>query len=108
MVTAEVMLPRDLLEELDRRVGVERRNATIVQLVEKYVEQKQHQPHDQEGLDSIAGLAPRKRLTHEFIREFAGSMRLEDYPDWDTREDIARWVHDERRRSDRSLVEPSE
>jgi metal-responsive CopG/Arc/MetJ family transcriptional regulator len=86
MVRTHVLLPRELVEELDRQVGPRKRSETIAALVEEFLR--------------------RKELVSAIDR-FAGSLNVDDHPEWASREDIARWVHDERRRSDRSLEDIS-
>jgi metal-responsive CopG/Arc/MetJ family transcriptional regulator len=85
MVRTHLLLPKELLDQLDEKVGARRRSETIARLLEEYLR--------------------REQLPVE-IACFGGSMNPEDYPEWATRESIAEWVRNERRASDRSSLEP--
>jgi metal-responsive CopG/Arc/MetJ family transcriptional regulator len=81
MVRTHVLLPKELLDELDRRVGPRKRSETIAELVEEYLR--------------------RKRLV-EAIERFAGTLNVEDHPEWATEESTAAWVRAQRS-TDRDL-----
>ncbi len=76
LVRTHIALPRELLDELDARVGPRKRSEVIAEIVEEYLR--------------------RQRLA-EAIQQFAGSISAEDHPEWATEEDVANWVHNMRR-----------
>ena len=76
LVRTHIALPRELLDELDARVGPRKRSEAIAEIVEEYL---------------------RRQRVAEAIREFAGSISVEDHPEWATDEDVANWVHSLRR-----------
>ncbi len=76
LVRTHIALPRELLDELDARVGPRKRSEAIAEIVEEYL---------------------RRQRVAEAIREFAGSISAEDHPEWATDEDVANWVHSLRR-----------
>jgi hypothetical protein len=82
MVETHLLLPKELLEEIDRRVGPAKRTETIVELVEEYLRRTQ-------GLD-VLGCG-------------AGTITSEEHPEWATREDVASWVHEQRRGWEREI-----
>ena len=66
-----VSLPEDLLREIDRLAGPRRRS----QFVEEAVRAKLRQAAQAEALARTAG-----------------TLRVEDYPEWTTPADVSRWV----------------
>jgi len=79
---AHIVLPDDLVEEVDRLVGKRKRSAFFVE-------------------------AARERLRREKLllamKEAAGALKTEDYPHWATPEKVAAWVRKVRRQSNRRL-----
>ena len=72
-----VILPSDLVKEIDRRVGVERRSEFVAGVV-------------RQELDDIDA---RLRAFDEFV----GSLADLDIPGWETPEAVAEWVREQRR-----------
>jgi predicted transcriptional regulator len=77
---AHIVLPDDLVEEIDRIVGKRQRSAFIAE-------------------------ATRERLRREkrtrALQQGAGILKEEDYQHWATPEKVARWVRKVRRESER-------
>lgn len=71
MKRTHVMLPRELVDDLDRVVGQRRRSEFVAAAV--------HEKLARENLRAA-------------LRETAGSLDLADYPDWETPEKAAAWV----------------
>ena len=82
---AHVVLPDDLVEEIDRLVGKRRRSAFIAEATRDRVRR--------EGL-LLA------------LKETAGILKAEDYPEWATPAKVARWVRKIRRESERAHARP--
>ncbi len=78
-IRTHVLLPRELVEEVDRAVGQRRRSHFIGEAVQEKL--------------------TRQRRT-EALRRAAGSIDLAEYPAWSTPEKISAWVHDSRARDD--------
>lgn len=80
---AHVVLPEDLLKEVDRVAGKRKRSRFIEEAV-------------------------RDRLSREALRlaleKTAGILRAEDYPEWSTPEQISAWVHDLRQADNERLA----
>jgi len=72
---AHVVIPKELLEEVDGLVGSRRRSEFIVDAVRRQVQ--------------------RARLGAA-IESTAGILDPADYPEWETREKISAWVHESR------------
>jgi hypothetical protein len=72
-----VQLPKELVDEIDRRLGVERRSEFIAGVV-------------RQQLDEIDA-----RL--KAFDEFVGSLTDLDVPGWETPEAAAEWVREQRR-----------
>jgi predicted transcriptional regulator len=77
-----IVVPDDLVDEVDRLVGKRQRSAFFTE-------------------------AARERLRREkrsrALKEGAGILKAEDYPQWATPEKVARWVRKVRRESERSI-----
>ncbi len=78
---AHVVLPDDLVDEIDRLVGKRRRSAFIAEAARDRVRR--------EGLLRA-------------LKETAGILKAEDYPEWATPAKVARWVRKIRRESERA------
>ncbi|MGH2584276.1 MAG: CopG family ribbon-helix-helix protein [Dehalococcoidia bacterium] len=78
-VRTHIVLPRDLVEAIDRIVGARRRS--------RFVE------------EAIAEKLARERQ-EEALRESAGALDSTEYPDWNTPEKISAWVRNLRRQAD--------
>ncbi len=83
-VRTHVILPKDLVDEVDRLVGQRKRS------------------------DFVAD-ALREKLAHErqgiALREAAGALDPADYPQWSTPEKISAWVREQRAEDSRRLDE---
>jgi hypothetical protein len=71
LVRAHVLLPRELLEEFDRRVGERQRSARVSELVEEWL---------------------RRERAKDVLARFAGSLSREDHPEWRDDAGIDGWV----------------
>ncbi len=78
---AHIVLPDDLVEAIDRLVGKRRRSAFIAEAARDRVRR--------EGLLRA-------------LKETAGILKAEDYPEWATPAKVARWVRKIRRESERA------
>lgn len=82
---AHIVLPDDLVEEVDKLVGRRGRSAFITG-------------------------ATRERLRRErflkTVREVAGSIKAEDHPEWATSRQVATWVRKQRRETSRRIKPP--
>ena len=76
VVRTHVLLPKELVEAIDRRVGPRRRSEFIAAAVERELD-----------------IEERLRLFHEF----AGSLKDVDIPGWETPESTTEWVRAQRR-----------
>jgi len=78
-VRTHILVPRDVVEAVDRVAGKRRRSAFVTE-------------------------ALREKLTRERQKEAlaatAGALAGADYPEWSTPEKSSAWVHDQRRRDD--------
>lgn len=81
-ITTHVVLPSDLLEEVDKEIGDGSRSSFIAEAVERDLY---------------------RRETLRIFREFAGSMKGAGPPEWDTPEGTSQWVRNLREESDRRL-----
>lgn len=70
-VRAHVVMPRELIEEVDKLVGQRRRSDFMAEAVREKV------------------LRARR---DKVLRETAGALAGSDYPDWDTPEKVSTWV----------------
>ena len=70
-VRTHVVLPEDLIREVDRRVGARQRS--------RFVEEAIRERLAREALSSA-------------LRESAGTLEGKDYPDWGSPEDVSAWV----------------
>jgi len=73
---AHMILPEDLLEEVDRVAGKRKRS--------RFVESAIREKLSREALATA-------------LRESAGAIDLEAYPEWETPEDVSAWVRASRR-----------
>jgi metal-responsive CopG/Arc/MetJ family transcriptional regulator len=76
MVRTHVLLPKDVVEEIDRRVGPRRRSEFLTELAQKELR--------------------RRRLLEAFDRA-AGSLVDVEIPGWETSESAEEWVGELRR-----------
>ena len=65
------MLPKELLEDFDRLVGERKRSETVAGLMAEWVRQEKRR---------------------EVFQRLAGFVKAEDHPEWETPEDVYRWV----------------
>jgi predicted transcriptional regulator len=79
-----VVLPDDVLEELDRLVGKRKRSQFIEEAVRAKLQRE------------------RQRIA---IQEGAGILKDKDYPHWDTPEKISAWVREQRTMGERPIRE---
>jgi hypothetical protein len=82
---AHVVIPDDLLLEIDALVGRRRRSEFFV--------------------DAAREKVARERL-RSAAHELAGSLKDADVPGWETPESASRWVRSIRMESDESLLSP--
>ena len=76
MARAHIVVPKRLLEEVDRLAGSRRRSEFIATAIEKELRQR--------------------RLLAAFD-DFAGSLNDVDVPGWETSDSAAEWVREQRR-----------
>jgi predicted transcriptional regulator len=80
---AHIVLPEDLLQEVDRVAGKRKRSRFIEEAI-------------------------RDKLSREALRlamdKARGILNLEDYPEWSTPEKISAWVHDLRQADNERLA----
>jgi metal-responsive CopG/Arc/MetJ family transcriptional regulator len=81
MMRTHVVLPRDLVEAVDRLVGQRKRSEFVAAAVCERL--------DRENLRAA-------------LRETAGSLNLADYPEWSTPEKTSAWVRELRREDDQA------
>jgi metal-responsive CopG/Arc/MetJ family transcriptional regulator len=81
LMRTHVILPTELVEEVDRLVGARRRS--------RFVEA------------AIRGLLKRERMAAA-LRQTAGSLKS-DNPEWETPEKVSEWVAEQRREDDEAL-----
>ena len=79
---AHVILPEDLVRAVDALAGKGKRS--------RFIEDAVREKLRREAL--LAALA-----------ETAGTLSAKDHPHWDTKEDVASWVRESRRQSDKRL-----
>ena len=82
MVRAHVLLPEDVLQEVDMVAGKRKRSRFVEEAV-------------REKLSRVA-----RALA---LEETAGAIDLADYPEWETGEKISAWVKASRREDDQRL-----
>lgn len=81
-VRAHILLPRPLVEALDRLVGQRQRS----RFVEAAIEEKMAREQQRQALQAL--------------REAGGVLKSSDYPHWVTPEQTSQWVHDLRQQAD--------
>ena len=81
MVRAHVLIPRELMEEVDRLVGPRKRSAFLA--------------------EAAAEKVRRERLGRA-LEETAGFLDPDAYPEWRTPEDVSAWVRRQRALDDAS------
>jgi metal-responsive CopG/Arc/MetJ family transcriptional regulator len=81
LMRTHVILPVELVAEVDRLVGARRRS--------RFVE------------EAIRGQLRREKMATA-LRESAGSLKG-DYPEWETPEKVSAWVAERRREDDEAL-----
>lgn len=74
-VRAHIIIPKDLLDEIDSRVGQRKRSDFVA--------------------DALREKLARERQS-EALRAAAGVLDLEDYPQWDRPEKVSAWVREQR------------
>lgn len=70
-VRTNLLLPRELVEEVDRYAGPRGRSRYVAEALEARL---------------------RKDRLREAVRATAGRLRVEDYPDWATPDKVVEWV----------------
>lgn len=78
-IRTHVLIPRDLVEAVDRVAGKRRRSEFVTEALR----------------EKLA-----RELQKEALAATAGVLADADYPDWSTPEKTSRWVHDQRRTDD--------
>ncbi len=76
LIRTHVMLPKEMVEALDRLVGPRKRSETVAGLVDEWL---------------------RREHAKEVFTRLSGFVKAEDHPEWATREDIYNWVREQRR-----------
>lgn len=76
MGRAHIVLPDELIEEIDEMVGKRKRSEYIADLIERDLRQK-------------------RKL--ELFNQMAGALKDVDVPGWETSESIVEWVRAQRR-----------
>jgi hypothetical protein len=76
MIRTHVLLPKDVVEEIDRRVGERRRSGFLAEAA-------------REKLD--------RQRRMQALERFAGWLKDVDVPGWETPESTAEWVRRQRR-----------
>lgn len=79
MVRTHIVLPRELVEAVDKLVGERKRSQFVAEAIETKLQLE------------------RQRAA---LRETAGSINLADYPQWSTPEKISEWVRQMRAEDD--------
>jgi hypothetical protein len=74
--SVRVSLPKDLVEEIDRRVGERRRSGFLAEAAREKMEREDRA---------------------QTLERFAGWLKDVDVPGWETPEATAEWVHRQRR-----------
>ncbi len=77
-----LVLPEEMVKQVDTLVGKRKRS----QFVENAVREKLIRENQSAALAAAAGV-----------------LSAEDYPEWETSEQVAAWVHDMRQRDDEHL-----
>jgi metal-responsive CopG/Arc/MetJ family transcriptional regulator len=80
-----VVLPDDLVKEVDALVGKRRRSAFIAEAAQDRLR--------------------RERLAR-VLEETAGAFKAEDHPEWATSKNVAAWVRKQRRQRSRRVAPP--
>jgi predicted transcriptional regulator len=81
LMRTHVVLPVDLVEEVDRVVGARRRSRFVEEAIRSHL---------------------RREKMAKALRDTAGSLRG-DYPEWETPEKVSAWVAERRREDDERL-----
>ena len=81
-VRAHIVIPKDLLDEIDSRVGQRKRSDFVT--------------------DALREKLARERQS-EALRASAGVLDLEDYPQWDTPKKVSAWVREQREQDTKRL-----
>ncbi len=81
LMRTHVILPVDLVEEVDRTVGARRRSHFVEEAIRSHL---------------------RREKMATALRETAGSLKG-DYPGWETPEKVSEWVAKSRREDDAAL-----
>ncbi|HEY7037144.1 MAG TPA: hypothetical protein VH482_37835 [Thermomicrobiales bacterium] len=76
MMRTHVLLPKEVVEEIDRRVGPRRRSEFLARAAQRELEAED-----------------RLRAFDEFV----GSLKDVDIPEWETSESALEWVKEQRR-----------
>jgi metal-responsive CopG/Arc/MetJ family transcriptional regulator len=76
MIRTHVLLPKDVVEEIDRSVGERRRSGFLAEAAREKLERQ-------------------RRV--QTLERFAGWLKDVDIPGWETPEATAEWVHRQRR-----------
>ncbi|MEO8511165.1 MAG: CopG family transcriptional regulator [Chloroflexota bacterium] len=74
-VRTNLLLPKELVEEIDRYAGPRGRSRYVA--------------------EALADRLRRDRLL-EAVRQTAGALHREDYPEWRTPDDVVGWVRERR------------
>lgn len=83
-VRAHVVLPRSMVEEIDRLVGQRKRSEFITEV--------------------LAGWLFQERQRRE-LPKFAGALDPAEHPEWSTPEKVSEWVRSLRREADEHTME---
>jgi len=75
-VRVHALLPKDVVDEIDRSVGARRRSAFLTEAARHEL---------------------RRNRQLRALEEFAGSLKDVDIPGWETSESAAEWVRQQRR-----------
>jgi hypothetical protein len=76
MVRTYVLLPKDVVEEIDRRVGERRRSAFLTEAARREL---------------------RRARQLRALEKFAGALKDADIPGWETHDSTVEWVRAQRR-----------
>ena len=81
-VRMHIVVPDDVIEEVDRLVGRRRRSAFFAEAARERL---------------------RRERLRETMKEAAGILKAKDYPEWETPQKVAAWVRKLRQQSNRRL-----
>jgi predicted transcriptional regulator len=82
LVRTHVLLPMELVEEVDRVAGARRRSRFVEEAIRQHL---------------------RREALSTALRETAGALRDDDYPAWDGPEKASAWVRDGRKADEARL-----